>query len=76
MTKPLCRYVPEIRNEVIKRRIQEKSMGLGYWSAVDAMFRTMKAPKALLQILVWEKGGKKKVSGVKEPLPFKQEEQK
>jgi len=76
MTKPLCRYVPEIRNEVIKRRIQEKTMGLGYWSAVDAMFRTMKAPKALLQILVWEKGGRKKVTGMQNPLPSKRGEAK
>jgi len=37
MTKPLRSYKDEKqRKEVIKRRLDEKRGGLGYWAAVDA----------------------------------------
>lgn len=58
MTTPLGK-IPEgfIKEDILKRRLNGKTMGLGYWSAMDYMAKKKRAPeeKANKAIKAWKK---------------------
>ncbi len=49
MAKSLRSYPESVRREVIARRLQSNTKGLGYWAAVDASARLVKAAKQKVQ---------------------------
>lgn len=50
MTKPLSAY-DNPKYQVIRRRIESGTMGLGFWSAIDAIKRMRRHPSPAVRII-------------------------